>query len=115
MAVVSGDKDATLVSQGQAPAVELYADTAGGLYIFPEDKENGFYMTGNVSGGFFGNDARDIAGGHTGLWRIDLPRASRSEALNLGATHVATWKNGEVTVHQRPGPGSNASRYLGMG
>ena len=113
MAVVSGDKDATLVSQGQAPAVELYADTAGGLYIFPEDKENGFYMTGNVSGGFFGNDARDIAGGHTGLWRIDLPRASRSEALNLGATHVATWKNDEVTVHQRPG--SNARRYLGMG
>jgi hypothetical protein len=115
MAVVSGDKDATLVSQGQAPAVELYADTAGGLYIFPEGKENGFYMTAKVPGGLFRNDARDIAGGHTGLWRIDLPGATRSQALNVGATHVATWKNGEVTVHQRPEPGSNARRYLGMG
>jgi hypothetical protein len=103
------------MSQGQAPAVELYADTAGGLYIFPEGKENGFYMTAKVPGGLFRNDARDIAGGHTGLWRIDLPGATRSQALNVGATHVATWKNGEVTVHQRPEPGSNARMYLGMG
>ena len=29
-----------------AAAVELYQDEAGGLYIFPEGEENGFYMTG---------------------------------------------------------------------
>jgi hypothetical protein len=100
------------MTQGEA-AVELYQDEVGGLYIFPEGEENGFYMTANVPGGFFKNDARDIAGGHTEFWRMDLPGATRSQALDVGATHVATWKNEEVTVHQRPG--SNARRYLGMG
>jgi len=101
------------MTQGEAAAVELYADTAGGVYIFPEGEENGFYMTADVPGGLFKNDARDIAGGHTEFWRMDLPKTSRSQALNVGATHVATWKNDEVTVHQRSG--SNARRYLGMG
>ncbi len=95
-----------------AAVVELYQDEAGGLYIFPEGEENGFYMTGDVPGGLFKNDARDIAGGHMEFWRMDLPGATRDAALNVGATHVATWKNDEVTVHQRPG--SNARRYLGM-
>jgi hypothetical protein len=51
------------MTQEEAAAVELYADTAGGLYIFPEGEENGFYMTADVPGGLFKNDARDIAGG----------------------------------------------------
>ena len=101
------------MTQGEAAAVELYEDEAGGLYIFPEGEEIGFYMTGTVPGGLFKNDASVIAGGDTAFWRMDLPGATRSQALNVGATHVASWKNDEVTVHQRPG--SKARRYLGMG
>jgi len=102
------------MTQGKAAAaVELYEDEVGGLYIFPEGEENGFYVTGKVPGGLFKKDASRIAGGDTEFWRADLPGANRSQALNVGATHVASWENDEVTVHRRPG--SNARSYLGMG
>lgn len=96
------------MTQEEAATVELYEDEAGGLYIFPESEENGFYMTGGGSGGLFRRDAHAIAGGHTEFWRMDLSGATRDAALNVGATHVATWKNDKVTVHQPPG--SNARR-----
>lgn len=94
-------------------AVELYADEAGGLYIFREGEENGFYMAGDVPGGLFKNHAKQIAGGQESTWRMDLPRANRDQAQRVSAVHVATWENDEVTVHQRPG--SKARMYLGLG
>ena len=94
-------------------AVELYQDEAGGLYIFREGDESGFYMAGQVPGALFERDAREIAGGHTATWRMDLPRATRDQAQQVGAVHAATWKEGKVTVHDQPN--SKARMYLGRG
>ena len=94
-------------------AVELYQDDAGGLYIFREDEESGFYISGDVPGALFERDARDIARGPESTWRLDLPGANREQALRVGAVHVATWEEGEVTVHNQPN--SKARMYLGRG
>lgn len=73
--------------------LELYENSAGGLYIFREGAETGFCtvgdVTGNVTGALFKNDARDIAGEHTSTWRIDLPRTTRAQAQRVDAVHVA--------------------------
>ena len=73
--------------------LELYENSAGGLYIFREGAETGFCTTGdvigNVTGALFKNDARDIAGEHTSTWRIDLPRTPRAQAQWVDAVHVA--------------------------
>ena len=95
--------------------LKLYENSAGGLYIFREGAETGFYMTGDVigdiTGTLFKNDARDIAGEHTSTWRIDLPRTTCAQAQRVDAVHVAAWETGEVTVHNLPR--SAARRYLG--
>ncbi len=99
--------------QGSKAAVELYDDEVGGLYIFREEDERGFYMAGEVPGALFENDAREIAGGYTATWRLDLPRTTRDQAQRVGAVHVASWEDGEVTVHRDPSP--KARMYLGLG
>jgi hypothetical protein len=73
--------------------LELYENSAGGLYIYREGAETGFCtvgdVIGNVTGALFKNDARDIAGEHTSTWRIDLPRTTRAQAQRVDAVHVA--------------------------
>ncbi len=98
--------------QGEA-AVELYEDSAGGLYIFREGDESGFYIAGAVPGALFQKDAESIAGGHTSTWRMDLPGTTRDQVQRLDAVHVATWRGGEISVHNRPR--SKARMYLGSG
>ncbi len=94
-------------------AVELYQDEAGGLYIFREGEERGFYLSGDVPGALFEKDAQEIARGPESTWRLDLPGANREQAIRVGAVHVATWAAGEVTVHHQPN--SKARLYLGRG
>ncbi len=100
------------MAQGEA-AVELYEDGAGGLYIFREGDESGFYMAGEVPGTLFERDAERIAAGHTSTWRMDLPGITRDQVRRLNAVHVATWEDGEATIHNHPR--SKARIYLGSG